>query len=114
MPKIEAGWLDSAQTFIPSLNFGNLFHNHDKDKALAQGSGPTPLTAEEVMAHPEYPHAYWKLKPDSSGRLEVAKGRGGPFKIAYEIHGHGPRKIVVCMRSKACTTTELFSSDRLM
>jgi hypothetical protein len=37
----------------------------------------------------------WKLKPSLKGKLEVAKGRGGPFKISWEVHGRGDRKIVV-------------------
>jgi hypothetical protein len=69
-----------------------------KDHARQQqqkAQGGTPLTAAEVVAHPEYPHIYWDLAADKKGKVEVAKGRGGPFKIAYEIHGHGPRKIIV-------------------
>ena len=60
------------------------------------GLGPKPLTAAEVLAHPEYPHAHWDLRPDKKGKVDVAKGRGGPFEVAYEIHGHGPSKIIVC------------------
>lgn len=60
------------------------------------GQGPPPLTAAEVLAHPEYPHTHWDLKPDQKDKVEVAKGRGGPLKIAYEIHGHGPSRIIVC------------------
>lgn len=55
-----------------------------------------PLTAAEIEAHPEYPHVYWDLKPTKKDSIDVAKGRGGPLKLAYEVHGHGPRKIVVC------------------
>jgi hypothetical protein len=55
-----------------------------------------PLTAAEIAAHPEYPHVYWDLKPTKKDSIDVAKGRGGPLKLAYEVHGHGPRKIVVC------------------
>ena len=53
------------------------------------------MTAEEIQAHPEFPHVHWKLKPDKKGTVGVAAGRGGPFKISYELHGNGPRKIVV-------------------
>lgn len=56
-----------------------------------------PLTAAEIAAHSEYPHVYWDLKPTKKDSIDVAKGRGGPFKLAYEVHGHGPRKIVVCV-----------------
>ncbi|KAK5109173.1 hypothetical protein LTR62_007258 [Meristemomyces frigidus] len=55
------------------------------------------LTAEEVQAHPEYPHVNWDLKPDKKDRIDIAVGRGGPFRISYEIHGHGPRKILFIM-----------------
>jgi hypothetical protein len=57
---------------------------------------PKPMTAEEVQAHPEFPHVIWDLKPTSKGKVRVAKGRGGPFDIAYEVHGHGPIHMVVC------------------
>ncbi|KAK3713019.1 hypothetical protein LTR37_008704 [Vermiconidia calcicola] len=56
-----------------------------------------PLTAAEVEAHPEYPHINWDLKAEKGGKIDVAAGRGGPFKLAYELHGHGPRKIVWLM-----------------
>ena len=63
-------------------------------RRLADG-GCSPLTAAEIQSHPEYPHAYWDLKPTKKDTIDVAAGRGGPLKLAYEIHGHGPRKIVV-------------------
>ena len=53
------------------------------------------MTAEELQKHPEYEHTIWKLKPDHQGKVAVAKDRGGPLDIAYEVHGHGDRKIVV-------------------
>lgn len=53
------------------------------------------MTAAEVQNHPEYPHITWDLKPREKGALDVAEGRGGPFKLAWEIHGDGPEKIVV-------------------
>lgn len=53
------------------------------------------MTAAQLLLHPEYPHVHWDLPADKSGKVSVAKGRGGPFKIAYELHGHGPRKIIV-------------------
>jgi hypothetical protein len=54
-----------------------------------------PLTAQELQKHPEYDHTIWKLDPDHHGTAPVAKDRGGPIDIAYEVHGHGPRRIVV-------------------
>lgn len=61
-----------------------------------KAQGGRPLTAEEVLAHPEYPHVTWDLPADKEGKIDVAAGRGGPFKLAYEVHGHGPSKILVC------------------
>jgi hypothetical protein len=54
-----------------------------------------PLTAEELLQHPEYPHTIWHLKPEKKGKAVVAKDRGGPLNIAYEVHGHGDRHLVV-------------------
>lgn len=56
-----------------------------------------PLTAVEVQAHPEFPHVHWKLKAEREGRVGVAAGRGGPFELAYELHGHGPSRIIWIM-----------------
>jgi hypothetical protein len=54
-----------------------------------------PMTAEELQKHPEYEHTIWRLKPTQEGKVAVAKDRGGPINIAYEVHGHGERKLVV-------------------
>jgi hypothetical protein len=67
-------------------------HAREQEQKAQDGQ---PLTAAEVLAHPEYPHVYWDLPADKKGKVDVATGRGGPLKVAYEIHGHGPRKIVV-------------------
>ena len=37
----------------------------------------------------------WPLKPAEKGKVAVAKRRGGPIQISYEIHGTGPMKLVV-------------------
>lgn len=60
-----------------------------------KAQGGKPLTVKELLAHPEYPHVNWQLLADKEGRIDVAAGRGGPFKLAYELHGHGPSKILV-------------------
>ena len=54
-----------------------------------------PLTAAELVEHPEFEHVTWALKPAERGKVAVAKGRGGPIQISYEIHGNGPTKLVV-------------------
>lgn len=59
--------------------------------------GPGEMTIEEVKNHPEYPHIYWDLKPEKAEHINVAAGRGGPFKLSYELHGHGPSRIVWIM-----------------
>ena len=53
------------------------------------------LTADQILAHPQYKNIIWDLPPTKKGKVEVAKSRGGPFKIAYEIHGHGDTKLLV-------------------
>ena len=55
-----------------------------------------PLTAAEVISHPAFQHVIWDLPPTISGKASVAKTRGGPFNIAYEVHGSGPIHLVVC------------------
>ncbi|MCJ1477659.1 hypothetical protein MMC13_006332 [Lambiella insularis] len=53
-----------------------------------------PLKAEAILAHPRIQHAVWDLKPTSTGKVSVAEKRGGPFDIAYEVHGTGATKLV--------------------
>ncbi|KAI5202735.1 alpha/beta-hydrolase [Aureobasidium subglaciale] len=60
-------------------------------------SRPKPLTAAELQVHPEFPHITWDLKPQAKGKLSVAKGRGGPLDIAWEVHGEGENKMVWIM-----------------
>ncbi|KAF2125678.1 alpha/beta-hydrolase [Dothidotthia symphoricarpi CBS 119687] len=55
------------------------------------------LTAEELLKHPEYNHTVWVLKPEKQDKVAVAKDRGGPINISYEVHGHGDRHIVWIM-----------------
>jgi hypothetical protein len=54
-----------------------------------------PLTAEELKQHPEFQYVTWDLKPTTEGRVPVAKDRGGPVELSYEIHGYGPIHLVV-------------------
>ena len=55
-------------------------------------------TVAEVLADPLYEQTLFKLTPTKSGKLPVAKGRGGPIDIEWEVHGHGDIKLVVCHR----------------
>ncbi|KAM0798620.1 Alpha/Beta hydrolase protein [Usnea florida] len=52
------------------------------------------LAVDELQRHPGFKDAIWDLPPAEKGKVDVAKGRGGPFKIAYEIHGNGAQRIV--------------------
>lgn len=56
---------------------------------------PKPMTADELLKHPEYEHTIWDLKPTQKAKVPVAKDRGGPINIAYEVHGHGDIHVVV-------------------
>ena len=56
-----------------------------------------PLTVAQLQQHPEFKNAIWDLKPTDKGKVDVAKERGGPFKIAYEVHGNGEHKLVVSL-----------------
>ena len=48
-----------------------------------------------MLEHPLYDKALYDLKPTSAGKLAVARGRGGPVNLAWEIHGRGPVRILV-------------------
>jgi hypothetical protein len=119
VPKISSGWLQTHKkqqllrlskrfsrnpnTARPQFQHGGVRRSQIRRKHVTkwnihadQQTFSRPLTAAEIAAHPEYPHVYWDLKPTKKDSVDVAKGRGGPLKLAYEIHGHGPRKIVVC------------------
>lgn len=52
-------------------------------------------SVDETLEHPAYGGAVWALEPHRQGKLAVARGRGGPMDVAWEIHGDGPVKIVV-------------------
>ncbi|KAA6407085.1 MAG: hypothetical protein FRX48_09151 [Lasallia pustulata] len=63
-----------------------------------------PLTAAEIVQHPEFEHVTWDLKPSKKGKVAVANGRGGPINISYEVHGEGPKHIVWIMGLAAYKT----------
>jgi hypothetical protein len=50
---------------------------------------------DALLKHPEYAHTIWDLTPAQKGKAVVANARGGPINIAYEVHGHGDRHLVV-------------------
>lgn len=52
-------------------------------------------TVADTVNHPSFPTAVWNLEPSRNGMLPVAEGRGGPFKLSWEVHGSGPIKILV-------------------
>ncbi|MCJ1280711.1 hypothetical protein MMC26_000028 [Xylographa opegraphella] len=56
-----------------------------------------PLTVAEVLEHPAYPHVIWNFQPSKKGKVAVANRRGGPFDIAFEVHGSGPNHLVWVM-----------------
>ncbi|KAK3113489.1 hypothetical protein LTR53_009167 [Teratosphaeriaceae sp. CCFEE 6253] len=84
--------LRKAQSYLPAVDL-----DQDHHRRIAKEIGQQ-LSVEQVLSHPEFPHVNWDLKPDSKEQIDVAAGRGGPFKLSYEVHGHGPRKIVVRSR----------------
>ncbi|ROT35032.1 glycylpeptide N-tetradecanoyltransferase [Sodiomyces alkalinus F11] len=54
-------------------------------------------TVEETLSHPAYPGVTWNLEPHQKGLLPCANDRGGPVNIYWEIHGNGPRKLILIM-----------------
>nr|POE88340.1 hypothetical protein CFP56_11569 [Quercus suber] len=89
------GWMQTIQGHAANLNanwqsYLLQQHHHRINKEIGK-----QLTADELQAHPEYPHVNWDLTAERKGRVEVAKGRGGPLKISYEVHGRGSKKLVV-------------------
>ncbi|KAF4592062.1 glycylpeptide N-tetradecanoyltransferase [Ophiocordyceps camponoti-floridani] len=58
-------------------------------------------TVEETLKHAAFLGVVWDLEPHSSGKATVASSRGGPLKLAWEIHGSGPIKVVVSIHPLA-------------
>ncbi|KAH8656739.1 Alpha/Beta hydrolase protein [Ilyonectria robusta] len=52
-------------------------------------------TTEEILNHPSYLGAIWKLEPHQSGLLPVAGGGTRPQKISWEVHGEGEINVLV-------------------
>ncbi|EWC44043.1 hypothetical protein DRE_01395 [Drechslerella stenobrocha 248] len=59
------------------------------------------LTLPELLAHPGMKDVITPFAPDRAGLAEVARGRGGPIKINYEVHGTGPICMVFIMGLRA-------------
>ncbi|KAH7029832.1 Alpha/Beta hydrolase protein [Microdochium trichocladiopsis] len=53
-----------------------------------------PPTVQQVTAHPAFTTAIWGLRPTQSGLLPVGEVRTTPAKVSWEVHGHGPLKII--------------------
>lgn len=63
-----------------------------------------PLTAAEIVEHPAFKqNVIWDLKPTKKAKCSVAKGRGGPFNLMYEIHGTGPIHMIVSIKYRLTT-----------
>ena len=86
-------WQDSLKSYLPALHLDEAHHVKGAEALEKQ------LSVEQVKAHPEFPYTNWDLKPEKKERIDVASGRGGPFKIAYELHGKGTKNIVVCNKT---------------
>ncbi|KAM0441188.1 hypothetical protein ACHAPT_000494 [Fusarium lateritium] len=74
-------------------------------------------SAEETLKHPAYPATIWALEPHQKGKHPVARDRGGPVGIAWEIHGDGPIKLVLLMglagvKASWQRQTKYFGHDR--
>jgi len=49
----------------------------------------------QIRQSPAFHTAIWDLVPHRSGLLPVAADRGGALKIAWEVHGDGPIKVLL-------------------
>lgn len=101
----------SMQTLVSQLS--NYVPDFDQEhhRRISKEIGEQ-LSVEEILKHPEFNHVNWDLKPEKREKVEVAKGRGGPFHLAYELHGRGPRKIVVCPIRTTSTLSHFFGVTR--
>ncbi|KAI0437541.1 Alpha/Beta hydrolase protein [Xylaria telfairii] len=62
--------------------------------ALDRATVATFPSVDEVVKTDAFPSVVWRLEPHQEGELPVAAGRGGPFKVHWEVHGQGPVKLV--------------------
>lgn len=81
---------------------------------LLRGPRPYPLKAEEILKHPLFGRTTLDLAPRLKGKVDVAKDRNGPVHIAYEVHGNGPRHLIVGISSlRGHTASNFPHSDAL-
>jgi pimeloyl-ACP methyl ester carboxylesterase len=66
------------------------------------------MLAVDIVKHPGFKNVTWALEPTAKGKVAVAKGRGGPFNIAYEIHGKGPIHLVVMSANNGCPLVDAY------
>ncbi len=74
----------------------NKLANHPYRSANTPATGAPLRSVADTLKQPAFPTAVWNLEPDQAGFLPVAEGRGGPFRISWEIHGTGPVRMIVC------------------
>lgn len=59
-----------------------------------------PLLAADLLAHPAFPTNHWPLLATHTGHAPINSSSdrpGGPFSLYYELHGTGPRKLLLIM-----------------
>ena len=56
-----------------------------------------PLPIPSILSHPSFPTVISLPPPARKGKAPVAKTRGGPFEIAWEVYGEGEVRVVVCI-----------------
>lgn len=67
-------------------------------------------TIEHVKTHPAFDTALWNLRPSQSGIVLAGQGITYPAKVSWEIHGHGPIRVIVRLIStRVCRDIELTS-----
>lgn len=121
-PKMDMTWMDTARGHYDHWSGqASVHYNHYYDQMTghynnlaATVTGYLPdlnqehfyrvskeigkqLSVEQILEHPEYPHVNWDLAAVKKEKIEIAHGRGGPFGLAHELHGHGPRKLIWIM-----------------
>ena len=77
-------------------NLIDISNHHDRGGAPPDYDKKHPrMKAAEIKNHPAFPTTTWRLVPTQKGKLQVAKDRGGPLGLSWEIHGKGPERLIV-------------------